>query len=181
MAVNLSARQFAEPDLMEAVAEVLEETGLNPLCLEIELTESLVMASVDLGIRTMHGLKALGVQLSIDDFGTGYSSLSYLKRFPVDALKIDQSFVRDIAGDRDGKAMVGAIISLAHELRMQVIAEGVETEAQLDYLRLRGCDEVQGHYFSRPLPGAEVERVLRESRVEPAGGEVAARWSTSRW
>jgi diguanylate cyclase (GGDEF)-like protein/PAS domain S-box-containing protein len=168
MAVNLSARQFAEPDLMAAVADVLEETGLNPLCLEIELTESLVMASVDLGIRTMHGLKALGVQLSIDDFGTGYSSLSYLRRFPVDALKIDQSFVRDIAANRDDAAMVGAIISLAHSLRMQVIAEGVETEEQHDYLRLRGCDEMQGHYFSRALPGTEVERILREAR----GSEV---------
>jgi diguanylate cyclase (GGDEF)-like protein/PAS domain S-box-containing protein len=182
VAVNLSARQFAEPDLMRVVSGVLEESGLDPSCLEIELTESLVMASVDLGIRTMHQLKALGVQLSIDDFGTGYSSLSYLKRFPVDSLKIDQSFVRDIAGDRDGAAMVGAIISLAHELRMQVIAEGVETEAQLDYLRLRGCDEVQGHYFSRPLPCAEVERVLRESRgFEPAGGDAGTRWSTGSW
>jgi diguanylate cyclase (GGDEF)-like protein/PAS domain S-box-containing protein len=182
VAVNLSARQFAEPDLMTVVAGVLEESGLDPLCLEIELTESAVMASVDLGIRTMHELKALGVQLSIDDFGTGYSSLSYLKRFPVDALKIDQSFVRDIAADRDDAAMVGAIISLAHDLRMQVIAEGVETEAQLNYLRLRGCDEVQGHYFSRPLPSSEVERVLRESRgVEPVFGEAGARWGNSGW
>jgi diguanylate cyclase (GGDEF)-like protein/PAS domain S-box-containing protein len=172
MAVNLSARQFADPDLMGVVADVLEKTGLDPLCLEIELTESFVMASVDLGIRTMHELKALGVKLSIDDFGTGYSSLSYLKRFPVDVLKIDQSFVRDIAASRDDAAMVGAIISLAHDLRMQVIAEGVETEEQLDYLRLRGCDEVQGHYFSRAVPGAEVERILRAGRgLEHAGGE----------
>jgi diguanylate cyclase (GGDEF)-like protein/PAS domain S-box-containing protein len=182
VAVNLSARQFAESDLKGVVAAVLEESGLDPPCLEIELTESLVMASVDLGIRTMHELKALGVLLSIDDFGTGYSSLSYLKRFPVDALKIDQSFVRDIAADRDDAAMVGAIISLAHELRMQVIAEGVETEEQLDYLRLRGCDEVQGHYFSRPLPSAEAERVLRQSRrIEPVAWEAGARWSTSWW
>jgi EAL domain-containing protein (putative c-di-GMP-specific phosphodiesterase class I) len=119
----------------------------------------------------MHELKALGVKLSIDDFGTGYSSLSYLKRFPVDVLKIDQSFVRDIAASRDDAAMVGAIISLAHDLRMQVIAEGVETEEQLDYLRLRGCDEVQGHYFSRAVPGAEIERILRAGHgLEHAGG-----------
>jgi EAL domain-containing protein (putative c-di-GMP-specific phosphodiesterase class I) len=122
------------------------------------------MGNVDLGIHTMHELKALGVKLSIDDFGTGYSSLAYLKRFPVDALKIDKSFVHDIAVNRDDAAMVGAIISLAHGLRMQVIAEGVETEEQLDYLRLRGCDEIQGHYFSRALPRIEVERILREGR-----------------
>jgi diguanylate cyclase (GGDEF)-like protein/PAS domain S-box-containing protein len=175
VAVNLSARQFADPDLMAVVADVLKESGLNPPCLEIELTESLVMASVDLGIRTMHELKALGVQLSIDDFGTGHSSLSYLKRFPVDTLKIDQSFIRDIAADRDDAAMVGAIISLAHDLRLQVIAEGVETEAQLDYLRLRGCDEIQGHYFSRALPSIELECILREGRgVKPTAGEVGA-------
>jgi diguanylate cyclase (GGDEF)-like protein/PAS domain S-box-containing protein len=182
IAVNLSARQFADPDLMGMVAAVLEENQLHPTCLEIELTESLVMASVDLGIRTMHELKALGVKLSIDDFGTGYSSLAYLKRFPVDTLKIDQSFVRDIAASRDDAAMVGAIISLAHDLRMQVIAEGVETEEQLDYLRLRGCDEIQGYYFSRALPSTEVERILREGRgLEPAAGEVETRWSTSGW
>jgi EAL domain-containing protein (putative c-di-GMP-specific phosphodiesterase class I) len=170
-AVNLSARQFAEPDLVQTVVGVLDETGLLPGCLEIELTESLVMANVDLGLRTMHELRTLGVQLSIDDFGTGYSSLSYLKRFPVNSLKIDQSFVRDIAVHPDDAAMVGAIISLAHGLRMQVIAEGVETEAQLNYLRLRGCDEIQGHYFSRALPGAELERILREGRcIEPTAG-----------
>jgi diguanylate cyclase (GGDEF)-like protein/PAS domain S-box-containing protein len=182
IAVNLSARQFAEPDLMRAVVGVLDETGLPPGCLEIELTESLVMANVDLGLRTMHELKTLGVQLSIDDFGTGYSSLSYLKRFPVDSLKIDQSFVRDIAAHPDDAAMVGAIISLAHGLRMQVIAEGVETEAQLNYLRLRGCDEIQGHYFSRALPRAEVERILREGHcIEPTAGVAGAEWNAVGW
>jgi diguanylate cyclase (GGDEF)-like protein len=182
IAVNLSARQFADPGLMGVVADVLEENQLDPSDLEIELTESLVMASVDLGIRTMHELKALGVKLSIDDFGTGYSSLAYLKRFPVDALKIDQSFVRDIGASRDDAAMVGAIISLGHDLGMHVIAEGVETEEQLDYLRLRGCDEIQGHYFSRALPSTQVERILREGRgVEPATGEVGRRWSASGW
>jgi diguanylate cyclase (GGDEF)-like protein/PAS domain S-box-containing protein len=182
IAVNLSARQFADTDLMGLVAGVLEENQLDPPSLEIELTESLVMANVDLGIHTMHELKALGVKLSIDDFGTGYSSLAYLKRFPVDTLKIDQSFVRDIAASHDDAAMVGAIISLAHDLRMQVIAEGVETEEQLDYLRLRGCDEIQGYYFSRALPNTEAERILREGRgLEPAAGEVGARWHVSGW
>ena len=169
IAVNLSARQFADPGLTKLVADALADNRLTPSCLEIELTESLLMTSVDLGIRTMHELKALGVKLSIDDFGTGYSSLAHLKRFPVDVLKIDQSFVRDIAASDDDAALVGTIISLAHDLHMQVIAEGVETEAQLDYLRSRGCDEIQGHYFSRALPGNEVERLLREGRgVEPA-------------
>jgi diguanylate cyclase (GGDEF)-like protein/PAS domain S-box-containing protein len=182
IAVNLSARQFADPGLIKVVADALEDNRLPPSCLEIELTESLMMASVDLGIRTMHELKALGVKLSIDDFGTGYSSLAHLKRFPVDVLKIDQSFVRDIAASRDDAAMVGAIISLAHDLRMQVIAEGVETEEQLDYLRLRGCDEIQGHYFSRALPSTEVESILREGRgVEPAANQVETGWSTSGW
>jgi diguanylate cyclase (GGDEF)-like protein/PAS domain S-box-containing protein len=168
IAVNLSARQFSDPYLTTVVADALEENRLTPSCLEIELTESLVMSSVDVGIRTMHELKALGVKLSIDDFGTGYSSLAHLKRFPVDVLKIDQSFIRDITANGDDAAMVGAIISLAHELHMHVIAEGVETKEQLDYLRMHGCDEIQGHYFSRALPSKEVERILREDRGESA-------------
>ena len=167
IAVNLSARQFSEPDLVQTVRQVLDETGLAPDSLEIELTESMMMADVDAAIETMRCLKAMGVKLSIDDFGTGYSSLAYLKRFPVDVLKIDRSFVRDIVDSPDGGAMVDAIISLAHGLRMQVIAEGVETLAQLDYLRGRGCDEVQGHIFSRPGPVDAVEPLLRQGWVEP--------------
>ncbi|MCA1857600.1 EAL domain-containing protein [Massilia oculi] len=165
--VNLSARQFSEPDLVQTVRQVLDETGLPPDSLEIELTESMMMADIEAAIETMRCLKTMGVKLSIDDFGTGYSSLSYLRRLPVDVLKIDRSFVRDIAGSADGAAMVGAIISLAHGLRKQVIAEGVETLAQLDYLRGCGCDEVQGHIFSRPEPVHAVERLLRQGRAEP--------------
>ncbi|WP_137173893.1 EAL domain-containing protein [Massilia sp. HP4] len=168
IAVNLSARQFAEPDLVDTVARVLAETGLPPSSLEIELTESMMMADADAAIHTMECLKRMGVKLSIDDFGTGYSSLQYLKRLPVDVLKIDRSFVQDIVGNPDGAALVDAIISLAHGLRMQVIAEGVETIEQLDYLRGCGCDEVQGHVFSRPQPVERVEALLRAGRVEPA-------------
>ena len=164
IAVNLSARQFAEPNLVREIARVLDETGLSAACLEVEITESLVMGDVESAIRTMRELKQMGVQLSIDDFGTGYSSLSYLRRFPVDVLKIDRSFVRDIPFSEDDAAMVAAIIELARGLRMRVIAEGVETEAQLDYLRRRGCDEVQGHVYAQAASGAEVERLLRTGR-----------------
>jgi len=168
VAVNLSARQFAEPDLVATVARVLEETGLPAASLEIELTESMMVADVEAAIQTMLCLKAMGVKISIDDFGTGYSSLAYLKRLPVDVLKIDRSFVHDIAGSADGAALVEAIVSLAHGVRMGVIAEGVETLEQLDTLRGCGCDEVQGYLYGRPLPVELLEPLLRRGRVEPA-------------
>jgi diguanylate cyclase (GGDEF)-like protein/PAS domain S-box-containing protein len=168
LGVNLSARQFAEPNLVREIGRVLEETGMPPSSLEIEITESLVMEDVEGAIRTMLELKRMGLKLSIDDFGTGYSSLSYLRRFPVDVLKIDRSFVRDIASSADDAAMVAAIIELARGLRMRVIAEGVETEAQLDYLKRRGCDEVQGHVYGKAEPGPMVGAMLRNGRrVEP--------------
>ena len=166
--VNLSARQFAEPGLVRDIGRVLEETGMPPSSLEIEITESLVMEDVEGAIRTMVELKRMGLKLSIDDFGTGYSSLSYLRRFPVDVLKIDRSFVRDIAFSEDDAAMVAAIIELARGLRMRVIAEGVETEEQLDYLKRRGCDEVQGHVYGKAEPGPAVAAMLRGGRqVQP--------------
>jgi diguanylate cyclase (GGDEF)-like protein/PAS domain S-box-containing protein len=168
VAVNLSARQFAEPDLVATVAQVLDETGLPANSLEIELTESMMVDDVEAAIQTMLCLKRMGVKLSIDDFGTGYSSLSYLKRLPVDVLKIDRSFVQDIAGSADGAALVEAIVSLAHGLRMGVIAEGVETLEQLDCLRGCGCDEVQGYIYGRPQPVEALEPLLRARRVEPA-------------
>ncbi len=164
VAVNLSSRQFRDAALPQLIAEVLQATGLPADSLEIELTESLMMEDVDVAIATMRELKGMGVHLSIDDFGTGYSSLSYLKRFPVDVLKIDQSFVRDIGHDASSSAMVAAMISLSHDLGLRVIAEGVETRDQLDYLLARGCDEVQGYYFSRPLGGREFEKLVRERR-----------------
>jgi len=164
MAVNLSARQFGQHDLVELIGLALAETKLEPQYLEIELTESMVMADVERAIEVLRKLNALGVQISIDDFGTGYSSLSYLKRFPIDILKIDQSFVRDITIDPDDAAIVASIISLAHSLRLQVIAEGVETAEQLDYLQGHDCDVMQGYHFSRPLPVDQLEQVLDEGK-----------------
>ena len=172
VAVNLSSRQFRDAALPGLIAAILHESGLDPSSLELELTESLVMDDVEMAIGTMHALKAMGIQIAIDDFGTGYSSLAYLKRFPVDVLKIDQSFVRDIERDAGGAAMVAAIISLAHELGLRVIAEGVETQQELDFLRARRCDEVQGYLYSRPVPAAEFVRTLDalDARAGPAPG-----------
>ncbi|MGS0740721.1 bifunctional diguanylate cyclase/phosphodiesterase [Glaciimonas sp. GG7] len=164
VSVNLSVRQFYQHNLVESVVKVLEETGLAPHYLEFELTESLVMTDVQLAVSILEHLKTVGVQLSIDDFGTGYSSLAYLKRFPIDALKIDQSFVRDITRDQDDAAIVTSIISLAHNLRLQVIAEGVETREQLAYLQRHRCDEMQGYYFSPAVPVGEIETMLREGK-----------------
>ncbi|RFP32838.1 EAL domain-containing protein [Duganella sp. BJB476] len=163
VAVNLSPRQFGEPNLLASIAEVLEQTGLPPSCLDIELTEGLFMNDVALAVELLHKLKALGLALSIDDFGTGYSSFSYLRKFPIDVLKIDRSFVSDIGAD-DEAAIVVSIIALAHNLKLRVIAEGVESEAQLDYLRRNGCDEIQGYYFSQPVPVAAFEQMLVEGK-----------------
>ncbi|WP_438749622.1 sensor domain-containing protein [Pararhizobium sp. O133] len=151
VSVNVSARQFRERNWVSRVAAALEESGLEACYLELELTESLIMQDVGSAIATMHELEELGVHLAIDDFGTGYSSLSALKRFPVRRLKIDRSFVQDIPSDTDDKAITGAIISLAQKLQMQVIAEGVETQAQVDFLRSSGCDDIQGYFVSRPV------------------------------
>jgi diguanylate cyclase (GGDEF)-like protein/PAS domain S-box-containing protein len=164
VAVNLSARQFGAPDLLEGLEAVLKDTGMEPQYLEIELTESLFMSDITPAVDLLHRMKALGVNLSIDDFGTGYSSLSYLSRFPIDVLKIDRSFVADITRDANDEAIVTSIIALAHNLKLAVIAEGVETAEQLDYLRRHGCDEMQGYYFSPPLASAEFEQLLREGR-----------------
>jgi diguanylate cyclase (GGDEF)-like protein/PAS domain S-box-containing protein len=163
VSVNLSARQFREDDLVESVADVLNNMGLDAKHLELELTESIVMNSAELFINKLRALEDLGVQLSIDDFGTGYSSLSYLKRFPLHHLKIDQSFVRDIATDADDAAITSTVISLGHSLNLKVIAEGVETEEQVAFLREHHCDEMQGYYFSRPLPATEFAALLRSA------------------
>jgi diguanylate cyclase (GGDEF)-like protein/PAS domain S-box-containing protein len=164
VAVNLSARQFSATELLPGIEQVLLDTGLDPSCLELELTESLFMSDVTPAVDLLHRMKSLGVKLSIDDFGTGYSSFSYLSRFPIDVLKIDRSFVNDITIDANDAAIVASIIALAHNLRLSVIAEGVETAEQLDYLRHQGCDEMQGYYFSRPLPAQEFEQLLRQHR-----------------
>ena len=162
VAVNLSARQFQQPKLVETVAEILEQTGLDSRFLELELTEGSVMKDPDLAIGKLHELKAMGIKISIDDFGTGYSSLSYLKRFPIDTLKIDQSFVRDINTDADDAAIVAAIITLAHTLKLSVIAEGVETKTQLEHLRRLNCDDAQGFLFCKPLSVEDFTRRLME-------------------
>ncbi|HUH59655.1 MAG TPA: EAL domain-containing protein [Candidimonas sp.] len=174
IAVNLSARQFAEDNLVPFITATLEETGLDPRYLEIELTESMVISDVKRTIGILKQLKALGLQISIDDFGTGYSSLSSLKRFPIDVLKIDQSFVRDITVDPDGAAIVTAIISLGHSLNLQVIAEGVETTGQLAYLEERGCDLIQGYLFSRPLDTGAFQSLILEDKTLPLKGATLA-------
>jgi diguanylate cyclase (GGDEF)-like protein len=163
MAVNLSGQHFSRQNMLETVARVVAGTGLDPRYLELELTESVLMKNAMETITTLQALKDLGLQISIDDFGTGYSSLSYLKRFPLDTLKIDQSFIREVTTDSDSAAITKAIIAMAHNLKLKVLAEGVETEAQLEFLRAHGCHTAQGYLYSRPLPPAEAVRFLREN------------------
>ena len=159
--MNLSARQFQMPDLIGFVSSCLEETGLPADALELEITESTAMHDVGASVATLDALRARGVRISLDDFGTGYSSLNYIKRLPVDTVKLDQSFVRHITSDRGDAAIAIAILSLAQSLDLGVIAEGVETREQLDFLQRRGCVAMQGFFFSRPLPAPELELRLR--------------------
>jgi EAL domain-containing protein (putative c-di-GMP-specific phosphodiesterase class I) len=163
ISVNLSPRQLARDDIVERVAEVLRSTGLQARYLELEITENDVMRDVDKSLATLMRLKELGVKISIDDFGTGYSSLNYLKRFPVDTLKIDRSFVNDIATDAGDAAIVKAVISLAHILNLNVVAEGVETQEQRRFLVENGCDQVQGYYFGRPMPVQQFAEVCLQA------------------
>ncbi len=175
VAVNLSARQFRRSDLVHGVLRVLEETGLPARCLDLELTEGTIMHDPERVADVLQQLSDMGVQLSVDDFGTGYSSLGYLKRFPIDKVKIDQSFVRDVTSDPDDAAIAKTIVSIAHDMRMKVIAEGTETEGQVEALRSYGCDEIQGYLFSRPLPADEFEALLRTGRrLESAGARPRA-------
>ncbi|MES2370522.1 MAG: EAL domain-containing protein [Pseudomonadota bacterium] len=160
VSVNLSPIQFRHTGLVQSVDSALAQAGLDPAFLELELTESFVMHDAERINVAMKALKTLGVDIAVDDFGTGYSSLSYLKRFPVDRLKVDKSFVRDIDSDPDDAAIVRAIITLGHALGLKVVAEGVETLAHLEFLRQHGCDELQGYYFSRPIPALEMEALL---------------------
>ena len=162
LAVNVSARQFRQADFVVQVQHVLQQSGAKPSLLKLELTESVVLANVEDTIAKMRELKLLGVSFSMDDFGTGYSSLQYLKRLPLDQIKIDQSFVRDIATDPNDAAIVQTIIAMTEALGLNVIAEGVETEAQLEFLDLRGCHAFQGYLFSPPVPLAQFEVALRE-------------------
>ncbi|MDO8705199.1 MAG: EAL domain-containing protein [Sulfuricaulis sp.] len=161
VAVNLSAGQFHQKDLPVSIYNILQESGLSPAHLDLELTEGLVMQRGEASVNTLRELKAMDIHISIDDFGTGYSSLSYLKRFPIDVLKIDQSFVHDIPGDADDAAIASTIITMAHSLDLKVVAEGVETQEQLNFMRAHSCDAMQGYFFSKPLPVDQFEKLLQ--------------------
>jgi diguanylate cyclase len=163
IAVNLSARQFRQPDVTSMIQQTIARHGLKPSNIEIELTESIVMSDADRSIETLHQLTGLGLHIAVDDFGTGYSSIGYLKRLPVSILKIDRSFIIDLGTSTKSNAIVKAVITLAHSLGMSVVAEGVETEAQLSHLRAYDCDQYQGYLFSRPQPAAAVAELLRRN------------------
>ena len=165
IAVNASARQFKSGGLIQAVVDALQDSGLEAEFLELELTESLIMQDVDLAVSVMRQIQSLGVQLSIDDFGTGYSSLAALKTFPVSRLKIDKSFISDLGSSRHTGAVAGAVISLARKLDLRVIAEGVETDEQVQFLSENGCHEMQGYRFGRPLPAAQLQELLRPEQA----------------
>ncbi|MCH8346206.1 MAG: PAS domain S-box protein, partial [Chloroflexi bacterium] len=162
VAVNLSARQFQQRDLVEVVDEVLKETGLEARWLQLEITEGIAMQDVESNIAVLRELRQMGVQIAIDDFGTGHSSLSYLSRLPIDVIKIDQSFIQDLTTDPNGAAIARSIIVMAHNLKLKVIAEGVETEEQLAFLKKRRCDEMQGYLFSKPAPAEAFEEMLKQ-------------------
>ncbi|MEY3272175.1 MAG: hypothetical protein RLZZ341_1076 [Pseudomonadota bacterium] len=172
VAVNISAAQFHHPDFLQQVSGALAEHGLPPETLELEITESVSVADVEHCISVMKALRAMGLRLSIDDFGTGYSSLTYLKSFPLDNLKVDQSFVRPMLSHPDNEAITRTVVTLGHTLGLKVIAEGVETEAHLEKLRELGCDVVQGYLFARPLPAAELQAWAEARAQAPAGQAV---------
>ena len=174
VAVNLSARQFQHPDLPGQVKRALEESKLDPAFLELEVSETSAMQAPEASTQTLRALKALGVRIAIDDFGTGSSSLRYLRRFPIDALKIDRHFVEDLPDGFEDAAIVRAVVQLARGLDLRVIAEGVETQQQLDFLQHHACPEVQGYHFSYPVPAGEFEGFLSGDGLKPilhrAGG-----------
>ena len=174
VAVNISTRQFQQADLVARVTHALADTGLDPSALDLEITETNAMQNAEASVVALGGLKALGVRIALDDFGTGYSSLSYLKRFPIDSIKLDQSFVHDVTTDADDAAIAATIIAMAHTMELAVVAEGVETEEQLAFLRRHGCDRMQGHLLAPALPPEDFERFLS------AGGTLAERPQRSR-
>ena len=167
VSVNLSIRQFRQKDLVKQFRALWQTAGLDPTRLELEITEGLLVENMDAAVSILGDLHNDGVRISIDDFGTGYSSLAYLKRLPIDTIKIDRSFVKDIAENPDDAAITAAIVALARSLRMKVTAEGIETQAQLDYLKALGCDEAQGFYFSKPLPVPEFEDFVKKQSTRP--------------
>jgi EAL domain-containing protein (putative c-di-GMP-specific phosphodiesterase class I) len=161
VAVNLSPRQFSDENLLPVIDEVLKETRMSPTLLQLEVTESMVMTNVDRAVKLLKAIKSRGIGLAIDDFGTGYSSMSLMKRFPVDTIKIDRSFVRELPEDSEDKAISQAIINLGKALGLTIVAEGVETVEQETFLRQQGCDEMQGYLFSKPVPPAQIPDLLR--------------------
>ena len=163
MAVNVSAREFREENFVDGLFNILNQTGLDPACLELELTESVLMKRADLAASILKLLRDGGVKVAIDDFGTGYSSLSYLQKFPVDALKIDQSFIRQISTIGDDTAIVTAVIGMARSLGLRVVAEGVESIGELTFLGQHKCDEAQGYYFSPPVAAEQFAHMLASS------------------
>jgi diguanylate cyclase (GGDEF)-like protein len=170
VAVNISGHQLKRPDFLAVLDAILQETGMPPQHLELEFTESVLMEEAGRTAEILRALKARRIHLSIDDFGTGYSSLSYLRHFPIGRIKIDRSFVADLAGNPDGAALVEAIIAMGRSLRLKIMAEGVENREQLEFLMLRGCDEAQGFFFAKPLPAEALTAVLTEGRLPRQAG-----------
>ena len=164
MAVNVSPVQFRDPGFLEVVRRAIADAGIDPALLELEITESAIISDKVRALQVLRRIKALGISIAMDDFGTGYSSLSCVKRFPIDELKIDRSFVVGLGTDDGAMAVTRAIVALARSLRLHLVAEGIETEAQAEVLRSMGCDELQGYLFSRPVPGVEIRRLLSAHR-----------------
>jgi EAL domain-containing protein (putative c-di-GMP-specific phosphodiesterase class I) len=163
----MSAIDFRQRDFVDGIEQTLEQTGLEPALLELEITEGVLMQNIDATVTSLNRLKALGVRLAIDDFGTGYSSLSYLRRFPIDVLKIDQSFIRGLSNDSNDAALVSTIISMGRSLKLTIIAEGVETLEQLDFLKAHQCEEGQGYYFSKAVEPSAFVQYLRSLNPPP--------------
>jgi diguanylate cyclase (GGDEF)-like protein len=174
VAVNLSARQLAQPNLVDLVAQILAETNLCVADLELEVTESLIMENVEHSINVLQQLHEMGITLALDDFGTGFSSLNYLRRFPIDILKIDRSFVNNVVVNQEDAAVTNTIINLAKDLHLHITAEGVETKEQFEYLKIKGCDEIQGYYFSKPLPSSAITELLYKNHESLQQKTIAA-------
>lgn len=162
MAVNLSAKQFSDAQLIPCLHDTLQTTGCPVEALELEITESTLMDNVESAILTMRAIKNMGVSIAIDDFGTGYSSLSYLKRFPIDVLKVDRSFVMDIPSDLNDMEITAAVIAMAHKLHLKVVAEGIETLEQMEFLKANQCEYGQGYLISAPIPGSELNAYMEQ-------------------
>lgn len=165
LSVNVSPKQFAQPDLASQIGQLIEQSGIDPRCVDLEITETIAMADAERSGVVLSELKALGVRLDIDDFGTGYSSLSRLQRFPVDTLKIDRAFVSRMDSDHDTHEIVRIIVMLAHNLGLKVVGEGIETQTQLDLLRDIGCELGQGYFFSKPADRETIEKLLGTNRA----------------